>query len=95
MFPGKLVTPGEAPFAESGRSDGWLVHLQDRAQLGEWCGADAVGDGFSVSDLAKQSGISQLLQVVGDRGLAQAGLLGEFRNADGSTPVLGELGEES
>jgi len=54
-----------------------------------------VCDGFSVSDLAKQSGISQLLQVVRDGGLTQAGLCGEFRNADGPTPVLGELGQET
>lgn len=52
-------------------------------------------DSFSVSDLAKQSGISQLLQVVRDGGLTQTGLCDEFRNADGATPVLGELGQES
>ena len=54
-----------------------------------------MGDGFPAAGFVEEAGVGELLQVVGNRGLAQAGLRGEFGDADGAAAVFGELGEET
>lgn len=44
-----------------GRPDGWLVHLQDCAELGEGLGADGVGDGFPAAGFVEEAGVGELL----------------------------------
>lgn len=71
-----------------------LIHLQHRAQFCEGPGENLVRDCAAVPGFGQQAGVGELLQVVGDCGLAQAGLRGELGDADGPAAVFGELGEE-
>ena len=52
-------------------------------------------DCAALPGFGEQAGVGELLQVVGDCGLAQAGLRGELGDADGPAAVFGELGKKS